>query len=56
MEFLDLASGKVQTLLQIPSPPDPSIPGLAVSPDGRTLLLAQYDQFGSNIIMVERLH
>jgi hypothetical protein len=35
-------------------PPDATIPGLAVSPDGRSLLVAQYDQNGSNIIMVER--
>jgi hypothetical protein len=41
--------------VQETSPPDASIPVLAVSPDGRTLLLAQYDQYGSNIIMVERL-
>jgi Tol biopolymer transport system component/DNA-binding winged helix-turn-helix (wHTH) protein len=54
LEFLDLASGTIQQIAQLSKPPDATIPGLAVSPDGRRLLLAQYDQSGSNIIMVER--
>jgi Tol biopolymer transport system component/DNA-binding winged helix-turn-helix (wHTH) protein len=54
LEFLDLASGNVQEIARIPKPPDVTIPSLAVSPDGRSLLLAQYDLSGSNIIMVER--
>jgi len=54
LQFLDLASGHVQNLAQLPGPPDATIPGLAVSREGRTVLLAQYDKSGSNIIMVER--
>jgi Tol biopolymer transport system component/DNA-binding winged helix-turn-helix (wHTH) protein len=54
LEFLNLATGNIQIIGEIPKPPDATIPGLAVSPDGRSLLLAQYDQSGSNIIMVER--
>jgi len=54
LEFLDLATGAVQQIATLPKAPDATIPGLAVSPDGQTLLLAQYDQNGSNIIMVER--
>lgn len=54
LEFLDLASGAVNEIAGLAKPPDPTIPSLAVSPDGQKLLLAQYDQNGSNIIMVER--
>jgi hypothetical protein len=54
LEFLNLDTGDIQFIAEIPKPPDATIPGLAVSPDGRSLLLAQYDQSGSNIIMVER--
>jgi sugar lactone lactonase YvrE len=54
LEMLDLASGVIKPITQLSKPPDATIPGLAVSPDGRSLLVAQYDQNGSNIIMVER--
>jgi Tol biopolymer transport system component/DNA-binding winged helix-turn-helix (wHTH) protein len=54
LEFLDIASGAIEQIAPLSKPPDATIPGLAVSPDGRSLLLAQYDQNGSNIIMVER--
>ena len=54
LEFLDLTSGAVEQIAALSKPPDATIPGLAVSPNGRSLLLAQYDQNGSNIIMVER--
>jgi Tol biopolymer transport system component/DNA-binding winged helix-turn-helix (wHTH) protein len=54
LEFLDLATGVISHIAGISRSPDATIPGLAISPDGRNLLLAQYDQNGSNIIMVER--
>jgi hypothetical protein len=54
IEFLNLASGAIEQIAALSKPPDATIPGLAVSPDGLALLLAQYDQNGSNIIMVER--
>jgi hypothetical protein len=54
LQFLDLTTGKVRHLTQLLKGPDATIPGLAVSRDGHRLLLAQYDQSGSNIIMVER--
>jgi Tol biopolymer transport system component/DNA-binding winged helix-turn-helix (wHTH) protein len=54
LEVLDLASGALKLIAQLANAPDATIPGLAVSPDGRSLLVAQYDQSGSNIIMVER--
>jgi Tol biopolymer transport system component/DNA-binding winged helix-turn-helix (wHTH) protein len=54
IEFLNLATGAVQLITPLAKVPDPNIPGLAVAPGGRELLVAQYDQDGSNIIMVER--
>jgi Tol biopolymer transport system component len=54
IQFLDLATGKVQRLAPLPKAPDATIPGIAVSHDGHRLLLVQYDQSGSNIIMAER--
>jgi len=54
LEFLDLANGRVQRLTELAKAPDATIPGLAVARDGRRLLVAQYDNSGSNIIMVER--
>jgi len=54
LEFLELASGALQRITELAKAPDPTIPGLAVSPDERSLLLSQYDQSGSNIIMVDR--
>jgi Tol biopolymer transport system component/DNA-binding winged helix-turn-helix (wHTH) protein len=54
LEFLELAGGGVTKIAPLSRPPDATIPGLAVSPDRRSLLVAQYDQNGSNIIMVER--
>jgi Tol biopolymer transport system component len=53
LEFLDLASGEVREIDRTIKAPDVTIPSLAVSPDGRRLLYAQYDQSGSNILMVE---
>jgi Tol biopolymer transport system component len=54
LAFLNLASGAIEQIATLSKPPDPTIPGLAVSPDGLSILFAQYDQNGSNIIMVER--
>jgi hypothetical protein len=48
------ASGAIEPIAQLSKTPDATIPGLAVSPDGQNLLLAQHDQNCSNIIMVER--
>jgi Tol biopolymer transport system component/DNA-binding winged helix-turn-helix (wHTH) protein len=54
LQFLDLATAEIGKIAPLPAAPDATIPGLAVSADGRRLLLAQYDRRGSNIIMVER--
>jgi Tol biopolymer transport system component/DNA-binding winged helix-turn-helix (wHTH) protein len=54
LEVLDLTNGETKLIAPLSKAPDATIPGLAVSPDGRSVLVAQYDQSGSNIIMVER--
>ena len=53
LEFLDLGTGQIQEIDRAIKAPDVTIPSLAVSPDRRRLLYAQYDQSGSNILMVE---
>ncbi len=53
LEFLDLATGRVREIGRIAKAPALTIPSLAISPDGRHLLYAQYDRSGSNIMMVE---
>jgi Tol biopolymer transport system component len=53
--FMDLATEQASEIGRMMRAPDVNIPGLAVSPDGRQLLYAQYDQSGSNIMMVEGL-
>jgi Tol biopolymer transport system component/predicted Ser/Thr protein kinase len=50
LQFLEFATGKVTRVAPISKPP---APGLAVSPDGRTILYAQYDQRGSELTLVE---
>jgi Tol biopolymer transport system component/DNA-binding winged helix-turn-helix (wHTH) protein len=55
IEFMDLSTGAIREIAQMTKAPDPGIPSLAVAPDGRQLLYAQYDQSGSNIMMVEDL-
>ena len=52
--FLETASGKAQKIATLLHAPDITIPGLSIAPDGRSLLLSQYDQSGSNIIIAER--
>jgi hypothetical protein len=53
LEFLDLATGQVHEIDRTIKAPDVTNPGLAESPERRRLLYAQYDQSGSNILMVE---
>jgi Tol biopolymer transport system component len=53
LEFFDFATGNVREICRMVKAPDLTIPGLAVSPDGRHLLYAQYDQYGSNIMVAE---
>jgi hypothetical protein len=50
IEYLEFATGKVTTLHTLTKPVDL---GLAVSPDGRYLLFAQSDFYGSDLMLVE---
>ena len=53
IDYLDLTNGLTREIARMDRTPDPIIPSLAVSPDGKHLLFAQFDQRGSNIMMVE---
>jgi Tol biopolymer transport system component/DNA-binding winged helix-turn-helix (wHTH) protein len=50
LQFLEFATGKVTTVAPISKPP---ASGLAVSPDGRTILYVQYDHRGSELMLME---
>ncbi len=52
IEFYDFASGKVSQLARLDKPIVRSEPGLAVSPDGRSLLFTLLDQSGSDIMLM----
>jgi Tol biopolymer transport system component/DNA-binding winged helix-turn-helix (wHTH) protein len=54
LEVLDLVTGAVQLVTPLAKAPDLTIPSLAVAPDGASLLLTQFDQSGSNLILVEQ--
>jgi len=50
VRFLDFAGGRSRPVLTLPAAP---YPGLAVSPDGRTLLYTRLDRSGSDLMLVE---
>ena len=50
IQFLSFATGKVKSVAPISGPPHE---GLSVSPDGRSLLFSQYDEAGSDLMLVE---
>jgi Tol biopolymer transport system component len=50
IQFLGFATGKVKTVAPISGPPSE---GLSVSPDGQFLLFSQYDELGSDLMLVE---
>jgi hypothetical protein len=53
LDFYELVSGKAKKILTIERAPDNQI---AVSPDGRTIVYPQYDQLGSDLMLVENFH
>ncbi len=53
IEFFNITTGHVSEVAHLAKGPEKYIPGLAVSPDGRTILYAQMTQSGSDIVMVE---
>ena len=50
IQFLSFATGKVKTVAPISGSPTE---GLSVSPDGRFLLFSQFDEGGSDLMLVE---
>jgi hypothetical protein len=53
IQFLSFATGKVKTVSPVPGSPSE---GLSVSPDGRSLLFSQSDEFDSDLMLVENFH
>jgi Tol biopolymer transport system component len=49
IQFLNIATGKVKTVAPISYPAE----GLSLSPDGRYLLFSQFDEAGSDLMLVE---
>ncbi|MCI0389689.1 MAG: winged helix-turn-helix domain-containing protein [Acidobacteria bacterium] len=56
LEFFSFATGQVSEISRPPKGPERFLPGLAISPNGRTLLYCQMDHSGSDIMMVENFH
>ena len=53
IQFLSFATAKVKTVAPISGLPSE---GLSVSPDGRSLLFSQWDELGSDLMLVENFH
>ena len=53
LQFLEFASNSVETVASLPAPPDQIAPGLAVSPDERTILYNQVDNSGGDLMLIE---
>jgi hypothetical protein len=53
LEFFDFASRRATRLANLEREPTRFEPGLAISPDGRTILYTQTDQADSDIVLVE---
>lgn len=56
IEFFNFTTRKVTTVATLDKPLSPSDPGLTVAPNGRSLLFAQMDQSGSDLMLVENFH
>ena len=53
IEFFNFENNKVTPVAKLDKPLFKTDPGLAVSPDGQSLLLVQMDQSGSDIVLAE---
>ena len=59
LQFLNFATGKIALLANFDRPiavGSNATDGLAVSPDGRSILYTQFEQAGSELILVENFH
>jgi hypothetical protein len=50
IQFFSLATTKTETIAKVERP---TLGGLTVSPDGKTILYCQLDQLGSDLMLVE---
>ena len=53
VEFFNFETKKITTIAKLNKPLFKTDPGLAVSPDEKSLLLVQMDQNGSDIMLME---
>jgi Tol biopolymer transport system component/DNA-binding winged helix-turn-helix (wHTH) protein len=53
INFFDVATHRITRVFDLESPPARQAPGLAVSPDKKTILYTQLDALNSDIILVE---
>jgi hypothetical protein len=53
LEFYNFKNKRINEVARLARPAERYLPGLAVSPDGRSLLYCQMDQSGSDVLMVE---
>jgi Tol biopolymer transport system component/DNA-binding winged helix-turn-helix (wHTH) protein len=53
IELLNLATREVHEVARLTAKPDIATPGLAVSADGQRLLESQYDETGSDVLMLD---
>ncbi|HEU0184817.1 MAG TPA: winged helix-turn-helix domain-containing protein [Blastocatellia bacterium] len=53
IEFFSFSTHKVAIVVTLDKPLSPTDPGLTVAPNGRSLLFAQLDQSGSDLMLVE---
>jgi Tol biopolymer transport system component len=53
IQFLNFATGMTTQIVKVDKPLEL---GLGVSPDGRTLLYAQFDSYGRDLMLVENFH
>ena len=53
IHFLDFATEQVRRIADIPGRPEIGGGGLALSPDGRSLLFSQVDEIASDIMLIE---
>ena len=57
IQFLQFATGSIRTIVSLERPLNwEELGGLALSPDGRWILYTQFDQAGSELMLVENFH
>jgi Tol biopolymer transport system component/DNA-binding winged helix-turn-helix (wHTH) protein len=56
IEFLNFDTNKITQIARLSAPLFRTDPGLAISPDGQSLLLVQMDQRGSDIMLAENFY